>query len=432
MISSKLCILLNRLRQQFTENTVKSIFYAIILIGLAALTIASVVTRGYSLEAIFFSDRRDYFMDYFHSIYYSLNGPYMNYNVIYPPLINIIYEAIGIALEWGHGTFTNGFEIRAYNLGIASYVISVIIAIVITYFIIQRSCRVSKKEALIFFFIVVTSYPMLYCLDRGNSMMFSVIFIALFLMFYDSKSKNKRYLAFIFLGIATSIKIYPGLFGLLILRDGLNRRDLKETLICIIICALIFFPPFLLTDGTFMDMLHNATSFSGYAITFGQVNIIAMLESSLIALSVENYASYRFIGQILSGLMLLFIAASVIFDKAMPKWQMVCLLAGSQILCAGLGTQYLLLYMVIPAWYFVNSHPDESREYMIYGVLLAAILLSAPGSAGIGNIFTFAKGMITLSIVIIILSKSCNRILEMLRNQKKIRKELSVKEADEY
>ena len=227
-----------------------------------------------------------------------------------------------------------------------------------------------------------------------------------------------RYLAYLFLGIATSIKIYPGLFGLLVLKEGLDRRDLKETLICVIICALIFFPPFLLVDGTFIDMFHNATGFSGYAITFGQVNIIAILESILIALGVENYASYRIIGRLISYSVLLLIAVTVLFDKKMPKWQTICLLAGSQVLCAGLGTQYLLLYMAIPVWYFINSDPDKTKEYIVYGVLLAAILLSIPGSAGIGNTFTFVKGLITLSIVIIILVKSCGRMFDVFRTRK--------------
>lgn len=97
-------------------------------------------------------------------------------------------------------------------------------------------------------------------------MMFSVIFIALFLMFYNSENKKMRYLAYIFLGIATAIKIYQGLFGLLVLRRDLEQRDLKDTLICVAICALIFFLPFLLTDGTFIDVFQNATGFNGYAI----------------------------------------------------------------------------------------------------------------------------------------------------------------------
>lgn len=431
MISSKLNDLLDRLRRQLTENTVKSIFYVITLVGLVVLTIVSIVIRGATLEAIFFSPRYHYFTDYFNSIYYSLNGPYLNHNVIYPPLITVAYEAIGIALEWGHSTFSNGFEIRDYPLGMLSYVISVIVAIVAIYFILQKSSKISKREALIFFLIVITSYPMLYCIDRGNSMMFSVIFIALFLMFYNSENKKMRYLAYIFLGIAIAIKIYPGLFGLLVLRRDLEQRNLKDTLICAVICALIFFLPFLITDGTFIDMLHNATSYSENAITFGQVNIIAMFESILIASGVENYTSYRSIWHIVSYFILFLIVVSVLFDKKMPKWHVICLLSGSQVLCAGLGTEYLLLYMVIPAWYFINSNPDQTRENIVYGVILAAILLSIPGSAEI-NIFSFVKGMFTLTLVITLLAKSCDRMYNVYKTRKKAPKPSFIEKLNDY
>lgn len=161
-------------------------------------------------------------------------------------------------------------------------------------------------------------------------------------------------------------------------------------------------------------------------------NIVAMLEGTLIALGIDYYASYRSIGRILSGFVLLFIATSVLFDRKMPQWQMICLLAGSQVLCAGLVTQYLLLYMIIPAWYFLNSHPDKTKKHMMYGILLAAILLSIPGSAGIGNVFTFVKGTITLFVVIIILANSCVRMFDMYRARKKISETHSVKELDDY
>lgn len=282
-----------------------------------------------------------------------------------------------------------------------------------------------------FFLVIITSYPMLFCIGRGNNIIFSVIFVALFLMFYNSDNKNLRYLAYIFLGIATSIKIYPGLFGLLVLREGLDKKDLKETLICVIIGALIFFTPFLLTDGTFIDMFHNATNYSGNAITFGHVNIISMLEGILIGLGVENYSSYRIIGHLISYSVLLLVTIVVLFDKKMPKWQTICLLSGSQILCIVPGVEYLLLYMAIPALYFINSDLYKTREYIVYGVLLAAILLSIPGCAAIASTLNFVKGLATLSIVIIILVKSFNRMFNIYRTRKGVSETCPTKMSDD-
>ena len=98
-------------------------FYSIAFTGLILLAVASVVTKGAAFNSIMFANRADYFMDYFNSIYYSLNGPYQNFDVIYPALVTLAYGAIGIVLDWLSGPFSNGFEIRDSPYGILSYAI---------------------------------------------------------------------------------------------------------------------------------------------------------------------------------------------------------------------------------------------------------------------------------------------------------------------
>lgn len=412
--------------RQYAENSVKFIFYAITLIGFAVLIPLSIAIRGVSLESILYSGRDDYFTDYFDSIYYGLNGPYMNYNVIYPALITVFYEAIGVILEWGHGIFSDGFEIRDYIGGMASMVVLIIISLTVIYFIIQKSRKVSKKEAILLFIVVALSYPMIFCIDRGNSMLYSVIFVALFLLFYDSDSKKLRFLSYIFLGIASSIKIYPLVFGLLVLKDGLEKKDMKGTLVLIVTAALIFLLPFFLTDGTPMDMLHNATAFSVETPTFGHVNIIAMFEHLLFAAHVDNFMSYRTIGSALSFVVFSIIVVSILLDKEMPKWQTVCLLAGTQVLCSSVGTAYLLLYMIIPVIFFINSNPQNTRENIVYGILFAAILFLIPGAGEIGHALSFTKGIISLVLIILILVRSHRRIYDRFGT----RKETNSKDAD--
>ena len=399
-----------RLQEIYARSPVKFVFYTITLLCLIILTAASLITNGVALESILFSDRTDYFMDYFNSIYYGLNGPYMNYYVIYPPLITVLYQAVGLLLESCYGLFTDGFSIRDTFGGMASYIIFTIIALVAIYFIFDREKKVSKKEMLLFFLVAITSYPMIYCIDRGNSMLYSVVFVALFLLLYNSPNKKDRYFSYIFLSIAVSIKIYPVLFGILIFKKSVENKEYREFIACAVICVLTFFLPFFLTDGTFIDMFRNATNLSSIGVTFGQVNIVAMFEQLLIAIGVENYADFRSLGTVLSMILLAVIAVFILFDKKMPEWQAVSLLAGTQVLCAGLGTQYLLLYMIIPAWYFINSNPNNSKINMVYGILFAIILLIIPGIGPDGNILSFTKGIITLILTIVILTDCYNRI----------------------
>lgn len=372
-------------------------------------TIASLIAGGIHLESILFSDRADYFMDYFNSVYYGHNNPYMSHKVIYPPLITVFYQVIGVMLETYYGSFTNGFDIRNTPGGMVSYIILTIAALAALYYIFDKGRRISKKEMLLFFLIVITSYPMVYCFDRGNSMLYSVVFISLFLLFYNSPNKKLRYLSYVSLSIATSIKIYPAFFGVLILKRSIEEGDFKELISCVIICVLMFFLPFFLTDGTFNDMFRNAIELSSNRITFGQVNITAILEAFLIGIGVETYADYRNIGTVLSLFLLVLIAVFILFDKTMPDWQAICLLACAQVLCTGLGAQYLLLYMIIPAWYFINSHPVGSKTNIIYSILFVTIILLIPGLGAAGNLLTFLKGVVTLILTILILIESCCR-----------------------
>ena len=74
------------LKDIYAKSKVKFILYAITLLGLLSLIIVLLISGKSALDNILFSDRADYFMDYFNSIFYGLNGPYVNYNVIYPQI----------------------------------------------------------------------------------------------------------------------------------------------------------------------------------------------------------------------------------------------------------------------------------------------------------------------------------------------------------
>lgn len=417
-ISEKLKNIKEKIAAKASSDPMRFLFYTVCLVCVTLVTILRLLTRGCTLDAVLFSDRKYFFTDYFDSVFYSLNGPYQNYNVIYPALITLVYEGIGIILEYFSGEFQNSFEIRDSVPGYASYVISVIIGLIILYAIISKSSKLSKTATYLSFAVFATSYPMLYCLDRGNSMLFSVLFIALFVMLYDSENKKHRYLSYIFLGLATATKIYPILFGTLVLKRTLEEKNYPELIGCIAICSALLFLPFPLTDGSFMDMFHNAFGYSSSTEAYyGRVNIVALITGTAEMLEAENFSHYTLLSAISYAFMIVVLIAALL-DRKAPAWQTVCLLAGTQVLCAGLGTEYLLLYMIIPAWYFINSEIENTRKNMIYCLLFIGILISIPGSKGLGNTFTFVKGILTLIITILILSESYSRLKEEYGNKK--------------
>ena len=66
--------------------------------------------------------------------------------------------------------------------------------------------------------IICCSSPFVYAIMRGNTIYFALIFVLLFLLYYDSDKPVLREIAYISLAIAGAIKIYPLFFGVFLLK----------------------------------------------------------------------------------------------------------------------------------------------------------------------------------------------------------------------
>lgn len=384
-------------------NRVLCIFYTILFIGAILSMTILVLSLGKSLEFMLFFDRHDYFMDYFHSIFHSLDDPYFEHKIIYPALTTSVYRGVGIILEAISGTFNTPFDIRGSIAGMTSYILMTILALLVLYWIFHKNEEVSRRETAIFYTLTLVSFPMLFTIDRGNSILFAVIFSLLFFIGHDSKNKKIRYLSYISLGIAAGIKIYPFLFGLILLRKYIQLKkveDLKELIICIIIGALIFLIPFVFFEGSLVAMFGNATVYSGPVDAPWLVNISSIIQATSFLCGNENYLLLANAGTIVSFMFLVLIVLYLLFYKNAEKWEIIYMLSGAIILCTGIGVQYILLYLIIPAWYFVKSNPVMNIKNVTFAILLALILMSLPIPY---QPFSYVKGILVWAIVVLFL-----------------------------
>ena len=62
---------------------------------------------------------------------------------------------------------------------------------------------------------------------------------------YNSEKEIVKHIAFISLAVSASIKIYPALFGLILIRD----KRWKDALICCMYGIIIFLAPFMFFGG---------------------------------------------------------------------------------------------------------------------------------------------------------------------------------------
>lgn len=400
----------DRLYRIFTlgaSNKVNGVFYFLFASGIILSIIAYFVTHGNSLNNMLILERWEYAMDYFNSIYFSSLDPYSPiFKSIYPALTTLGYYVLGVILEAIDGPFDISYDIRASTSGMASYILMVLLAMLILYWALHKSKEVSRKETVVFYLLALVSFPMLFTIDRGNSVLFAVLFSLLFLVGYNSENKKVRYLSYVFLGIATAIKIYPLLFGLLVLRKYIQSKkteDLKELIICIIFGAIIFLVPFAFFDGSLSAMIGNAFGYRGELIPWGDDDISSLIQMTAHLLGYEEYSNLAGAGTAISLVFMVLISIYAVFYKNAEKWEIICMISAAQILCAGIGHPYVLLYMIIPAWYFINSNPVMSTKNIIFAILLAMVLMPFPGPSAGYQMLSYGKGLIVWAIVIIIL-----------------------------
>jgi len=396
------------------SNRVVGVFYSIMVAGILLSIAAFFITKGNSLGDMLFYDRHDYFMDYFNSIYYSLHDPYFEYDVIYPALTTAGYYAIGAVLEVVQVPFTDAITIRESPLGMLSYLLITAVALFVLYKALNKNKEESRKETAIFFILSLISFPMLFSIDRGNSVLIAVIFSLLFLVGYNSDNKKIRYLSYVFLGIAAGIKIFPFLFGLLVVRRSIESRkseDLKELMICALIGAAVFLSPFALFEGSFMAILDNAFGYSRGLYPVGLGDISSLIQTTAIIIGYENYSTLAGAGTAVSLIFMLSVAIYVLFYKNAEKWELICLLSAAQILFSGVAYPYVLLYMLIPAWYFISSRPVMNLKNAVYAMLLAAVLMPFPGFIGWEHM-SYGRDMMVWAVVIIILVSAAVRLYD--------------------
>lgn len=389
----------------------KNMFCILLGLGLIISLIAILLTGGESLSSVLFQDRGDWFMDYFNSIHYSKSGPYINFNVIYPGLITVFYSIIGTLLEIMGVDTGSRWEIRSSSAGLASYVMITVMLLAFLFYVLTRDKKDSKKEMILIFILILTCYPMVYCLDRGNSILMSVIFSLFFFIFFKSEEKKYRYLSFLFLSMAIATKIYPAFFGILVLKDALKNKNYRELTLCIAICIIVFIVPFCFTDGTVLDFFHNATEYSGGLWTIGHVNLVGILETTAYWL----YGTQLDIGtfNIWVSVILFTIGTIIILaDKTAPYWETVSLLVCIQILSVGVAPPYILLYMIIPMWYFLNDVSSEENKTYLVSLLLAATLLIVPGFQIVNTYsVSYIKAISVLVLTIVLIYNSSKRLL---------------------
>ncbi|MBR1696273.1 MAG: DUF2029 domain-containing protein, partial [Selenomonas sp.] len=363
IIVSAALIIFFFLKRKYTGAKIPYIHLYIIVmsffIGISIL--AGVLTHGEAVRSMLIPDQADMFMDFFNSIQYGLE-PYGN-AVIYPPLINLFYALCGSLIPLDNIILSHAVYIRDLQMAwIVLYAVTMLTMLGIS-LVIWLFLRDEKIVVRVLFLLVTfLSLPFVFAVERGNSLLQTLLFLLLFLYWYKSEGRRWRYLSYISLGIATGIKIVPVIFGLLIIR----RRAWKESGIAIAVVAFIFYVPFLVLDGDLSVLLSNIqhTTLLAQGSRVNAAGAIQMigngvyvnLWNSLDSLGRIINFNFWHISQIISVLIFTLSVGCVCFIRELPEWEMVTVLSLVLILLPGFSAVYCLCYMILPLVIFLRDN----------------------------------------------------------------------------
>ncbi len=207
-------------------------------------------------------------MDLFRPLFWSDNGGvYTVWESFYPPL-NFIFLKLIKQIFLGNTIFSNSVALRASAFSVVLFFLS---SYLITPLLVLRTKlwnSFTGAEKTLLYFIIILSTPMLFALERGNLIIYTLVFIALML------SSEGLYRVFC---IAVLINLKP-YFALLIF-FYLVRRKWKYFWLATLLSSILFVFTGILFDSHFLLIFSNMFHFSQIGATLSLKEVMAMPSS---------------------------------------------------------------------------------------------------------------------------------------------------------
>lgn len=417
------------LRYVFAENRV-FLLYAVFCFSALTLylTYSAIVGSGFYRFSLFkLCD--DTFMDFYNSVRdaHMLDiRCYTERHVIYPPLANLFYAFISrfmtenfVVQDDFHSLY---WTRNLSNIFTFAFMTSVIIAVIAI--LINNKTDGSSSRKFVFAILSIISWPFAYMVERGNILILAYLFLLIYVFYYDSENKVKRELALISLALSAGLKLYPAVFGILLLLDK-RYKDAVRTVIYGILSVML--PMFLFYDGInglrawisnirrFTGMVSDSIYFPGSTTCKSGFYMIQRIFTSS-ELGIEGAGD-----KILTYFPLLIaIAAVLILPK---KWQKLLGLVFFAITVPGGGGSYSMVFLTIPLIFMMKDKKLRVFDYL-YALIITfqhmifpIPMVAAQSIIGVNQAVT---SLVVLMIFMVMLLDLCGEIIKIYKKQRTV------------
>ncbi len=361
------------------------------------------------MNAYFFADRDDTFMDYYNCIVEvsSLKVAYREGYNIYPPFCWALFYIF--RLFSGDGEVERIVEmegrygLRGYQAPLMSYMLLSIVMILLLFSLFLRICRGRQFEKKWLGFLFIFSIPFLFLIERGNILILSFAGTLIFFALKDSERWWVRDIGYLCLAIAAAIKIYPAIFGFLLLAERKYKEAARLAVYGIMIFVIsflvvgkeglldipFFFQNILGFNFGFRDMVANhaveessaaelieevVEAAEAVAIDGGRIGFAAFMEYLFMWFGLSLGHAVDWASKLGTVMSVLVFGISFFAGK---KWQTILLLSCVLVGAQGRSYVYTAVFMIIPCLFFLNEEKESRRNY-IYLLLFGLVLFPLP------------------------------------------------------
>ena len=330
-------------------------------------------------EYVFFNGGNDLFADYFNvHRFIAERDPYFNEMVSnYLPLSYLLLMPLNNLCDYAHMS-----QDDCYTCYVA--VISAVVFLIVSLFFFFDSLnRLNKKQGWRTFntFLLLFSSIFLYSIERGNMVFLAAAGINYFLAYYESESVWKRRFGLFCLCFAAVLKIFPVLFGILLLKD----KRYRDIAFCIVVGLLLTFLPFLYFKhgfGNIPRMIEEVRAHMAIAALPDTVYKFGIHSLAQLVMFAVNYinpghiaaptiAAWTISTKVLTAILACVSLVFAFMEK--QRWMQIGLIAMVIMLYPADSYFYSGLYLIPMIMLFLNKEECYKMDYAV-AVLLCLIM----------------------------------------------------------
>lgn len=387
----------------------------LLVLGTSAFWAILFFTHGTALDSyIFVYDGHFWGSDYFGPLYMMQHwtNPWEG-GINYPAGAYVFYRIFYHFIPQGSvAQYSDALMGRTYAYAILGLIITYVLHLIPTYFLTKRMVGDKGPSGSLFALATMLCGPALAAIVFGNIVLICVPLIYFYIEFHSSEDANLRWLSYILLAVAASIKVYPVVYlGLVLV--GKHRREFIPA--CFISLGL-FLAPFFWFEGvdSIYAFINNFIADAAWKSDWGVGYVVSFQGLvKLVSLLIGSYYNGELSGAL--KIVPLLIALALFFTSS-EEWKRLFACAIACIWFPTMSWTYMLILLVPVLARLVNESSDAgiprkakhdarvrfSKGRAAYSVAITLLLIpyATPKIEGINSLFFELKQRVSTMVTV--------------------------------